>query len=226
MTRPVHPLFDDLDPELLERTDATAQPDFIHPMLATLHDEPFHREGWIYERKFDGVRLLAFREDGATRLMTRNEKDRSATWFEMLRRAIEWGDPLRFTEHRVEDGVAYWKEACQKGWEGVIAKDGESRYVHRRSRDWLKFKCVNRQELVVGGFTDPEGERKGFGALLLGYHRDDDLVYAGRVGTGFDDETLETDGGKLRHPRFVGLRHDKAAEDVVRERPASQEGSG
>jgi bifunctional non-homologous end joining protein LigD len=132
--------------------------------------------------------------------------------------------------------------------------------VHARSRDWLKFKCVNRQELIIGGYTDPEGARKGFGALLVGYYEDGALRYAGKVGTGFDDETLEdlhdrmqaierdgpafvdevkqkgthwvkpelvgefgftewTEDGKLRHPRYIGLREDKPAKKVRRERP-------
>jgi len=141
----------------------------------------------------------------------------------------------------------------------VIAKHGSSSYVNERSRDWLKFKCVGRQEFVVGGFTDPEGQRVGLGALLLGYYDDDQLQYAGKVGTRFEEETLATlrhklekiecgtpafDGGrlphdgvhwgepkyvvevgftewtkhgKLRHPRYLGLRRDKEARQVVRE---------
>lgn len=180
----------------------------------------------------------------------------------VLKAAFEFGDPIRFLTHRNEDGEAYLEEACSDGREGIIAKRASSGYVHDRSKDWLKFKCVNRQELVVGGWTEPEGERIGLGALLLGYHESGDLTCAGKVGTGFDEETLRelsdaleereretspfaddagpsgsgvhwarpelvaevaftewTDGGKLRHPRFEGLRGDKDAEDVVRERP-------
>ena len=167
---------------------------------------------------------------------------------------------VRFTSHRNEEGEAYHREACEKGWEGVIAKDARAPYVHSRSKKWLKLKCGHRQELVVGGFTEPEGERTGFGALLLGYYDGDDLLYAGKVGTGFDDDTLEslrerldslerdtppyaegedlprkgvhwvtpklvaeigftewTEDHRLRHPRFLGLRRDKEAEEVVRE---------
>ena len=146
--------------------------------------------------------------------------------------------------------------------EGVIAKDGNASYVHSRSKKWLKFKCSHGQEFVIVGFTDPEGSRKGFGALLIGYHDDNgDLRYAGKVGTGYDDDFLEsfgetlksierktppvaaeddppssssvhwvtpkyvgevgftewTDDGKLRHPRFLGLRRDKDPEEIVRE---------
>jgi ATP-dependent DNA ligase len=131
--------------------------------------------------------------------------------------------------------------------------------VSRRTRDWLKFKCVNEQEFVIGGYTDPQGGRLGFGALLVGYHRGGKLVYAGKVGTGFDSATLQSLGrrlaqleidhspfvpeglprrhvhwvkpklvaeirftewtkdGKLRHPRFRGLRDDKRPTEVVRE---------
>ncbi len=178
----------------------------------------------------------------------------------ILKNALDFADPLRFTAHRNEHGTKFLDEACDKGWEGLIAKDCSAPYVHSRSKKWLKFKCVGRQELVIGGFTEPGGERIGFGALLLGYYRDDDLVYAGKVGTGFDDETLRslggrlerlerktspfdhgkpstkgvhwvrpklvgeigftewTSAGKLRHPRFLGLRRDKDPRDVVRER--------
>lgn len=180
----------------------------------------------------------------------------------LLRKVLVHQDPIRYTPHRNEDGEAYYEEACRKGWEGIIAKRADSAYVTRRSRNWLKFKCVNRQEFVIGGYTDPKGERHGFGALLLGYYEGEALVYAGKVGTGFDDEMLTelgdrleslatdeppyadpdkargkgvhwvkpvlvgevgftewTDAGELRHPRFVGLRDDKAPEEVVRERP-------
>jgi bifunctional non-homologous end joining protein LigD len=154
-----------------------------------------------------------------------------------------------------------WERAREEGWEGVIAKRRDSPYEHRRSPHWLKMKCEATQELVVGGFTDPKGKRVGLGALLVGYFDDDDLVFAGKVGTGFDTEllldlrrrldTLEipaspftrasglpragvhwtrpevvvqvaflewTGHDKLRHPRFLGVRIDKRARDVVRER--------
>jgi bifunctional non-homologous end joining protein LigD len=62
------------------------------------------------------------------------------------------------------------EKACRQGWEGVIAKNADSEYVSRRTRDWLKFKCSKAQEFVVGGYTEPHGSRIGFGALLLGYY--------------------------------------------------------
>ena len=114
-----------------------------------------------------------------------------------LRKLLTFDDPLRYTAHRNRDGETYYEEACRKGWEGVIAKRADSPYVHSRSRHWLKFKCVKSQEMVIGGYTDPKGEREAFGALLLGYYENGDLHYAGKVGTGFDDATLRDLGERL-----------------------------
>src|SRR5262249_50064035 len=101
---------------------------------------------------------------------------------ELLRKALAYRHPLRFTDHRETEGEAYYQEACELRWEGIIAKNGESLYVPGRSPDWLKFKCVNEQEFVIAGYTDSEGQRVGFGALLVGYYHDGKLVYAGKVG--------------------------------------------
>src|SRR6185503_10563480 len=89
----------------------------------------------------------------------------------------------------VEDR-APWDRARAEGWEGVIAKRRGSPYEHRRSKHWLKMKCERAQELVVGGFTDPQGARVGLGALLVGYYEGDEFVYAGKLGTGFDTRLL------------------------------------
>ena len=202
----------------------------------------------VYFYLFD---LLVCDEYDLTRMPLRARK-------RLLRRAFDFRDPLRFSAHRNADGEEYYRQACEQGWEGVIAKQAGSSYRSGRSTDWLKFKCVKDQELVIGGFTEPSGSRKGLGALLVGYHDDSDgLRYAGKVGTGYDDETLQslrrrldrltqdrspfagrvnerahwvrpelvaevgftewTRDGRLRHPRFQGLRTDKAARDVVRE---------
>ena len=163
-----------------------------------------------------------------------------------------------------------WERACREGWEGVIAKRRDSPYEHRRSPHWLKMKCEASQELVVGGFTDPQGARVGLGALLVGYFDGDDFVFAGKVGTGFDTKLLLelrarldaleiptppftkatgcrgcartgcgrrsscrsrfiewTVHGKLRHPRLLGVRTDKApARSSGRRRDhASREGA-
>jgi bifunctional non-homologous end joining protein LigD len=161
------------------------------------------------------------------------------------------------------NGADFFAQACRLGLEGSIAKRAASTYTGVRSREWMKIKCIQRQEMVVGGYTDPQGSRTGFGALLLGYYDDGKLRYAGKVGTGFDDKLLrdlhpqlrkreqdsppfvdpprgyEAKGahwvrpelvaeiaftewsrdGALRHPSFQGLKVDKKASDVVREKP-------
>jgi DNA ligase D-like protein (predicted ligase) len=179
----------------------------------------------------------------------------------LLRAALKFGGGVRLTAHRNRDGEAFFKDACRKGWEGLIAKRADSRYTQARSRDWLKFKCEHGQELVIGGYTSPRGSRVEFGALLVGYYDGDELRYAGKVGTGFDQATLHelgaklrelrqpeppftdpsqisdrtvtwvapklvaqvgfaewTGHGRVRHPRFLGLREDKAAREVVLEK--------
>ena len=83
-----------------------------------------------------------------------------------------------------------WEVASSEGWEGVIAKRRGSPYEHRRSKYWLKMKCEATKELVVGGFTDPQGSRVGLGALLVGHFDKDDFVFAGKIGTGFDTKLL------------------------------------
>jgi bifunctional non-homologous end joining protein LigD len=180
-----------------------------------------------------------------------------------LRSLLRWHRPLRSTPHRVSGGEQWFAEICRQGWEGLIAKRTDAAYPAGRTKDWLKFKCEAGQELVVVGWTDPERSRVALGALLLGYHDrsggTEDLVYAGKVGTGFSQAVLRdlhaqlrrieidespctrgklprkgvhwarpelvaqvaftewTEAGQLRHPRFLGLRDDKLAADVVRE---------
>jgi DNA ligase D-like protein (predicted ligase) len=177
----------------------------------------------------------------------------------LLRDAVSFDDPIRFSSHRNTDGEDYLEQACARGWEGLIAKRADAVYrPGKRSDAWLKFKCVREQELVIGGWTDPTGSRQGFGALLVGVYDGKDLRYAGKVGTGFDDKLLHslrsrfddlgadhspfadavrekgthwlrpelvaqggftewTRDGRLRHPRYLGLRDDKDPRDVVRE---------
>ena len=132
----------------------------------------------------------------------------------LLRHALRFEGPLRLTPHRNRDGEALFREACQKGWEGVIAKRADAPYTHGRSRDWLKFKCSAEQELVIGGFTAPRGSRTELGALLLGYYEDGTLRYAGKVGTGFTQATLR-DLAALLDP----LRQERSPfADELRER--------
>ena len=310
-------------------------PEWRSPTLATLTNERFSDPEWIFERKLDGVRGLAFRDGDQVRLLSRNRLSLNGTYPEIvdalakqdtsrfvvdgeivafegrrtsfarlqgrlgitdpdeargsgipvvyylfdllhldgkdttqvpligrkqrLRNTFEFSDPLRFTTHRIKDGEAAYRAACERGDEGVIAKRADSVYEGRRSTNWLKFKCSRDQEFVIVGYTAPKGSRVGLGALLLGYHDDGDMVYAGKVGTGFDTATLRslherlsrteqttppitrgltrepgahwvrptsvaqvafsewTRDGKLRHPRYLGLRTDKSPDEVVRE---------
>jgi bifunctional non-homologous end joining protein LigD len=126
-----------------------------------------------------------------------------------LHQLLDFGDPLRYTEHRVGDGVEFYSEACRLGWEGLIAKRADAPYQAGRTKDWLKFKCENNQEFVIGGYTDPRGSRIGFGALLLGvYDSDGQLVYAGKVGTGFNEQTLHR-----LHDELSKLEQDRSPFD-------------
>lgn len=116
----------------------------------------------------------------------------------ILKRAITFKPPLRYTVYKSTHGIPLFKHACKKGWEGVIAKHKESAYIHKRSQNWLKFKCVQEQELVIAGYTEPERSRIGFGALLVGYYKGNKLMYAGKVGTGYNDDFLTTFIKKLQ----------------------------
>jgi bifunctional non-homologous end joining protein LigD len=125
----------------------------------------------------------------------------------VLRALLTFDGPLRFTEHRDTEGEAYFREACAAGWEGLVAKRADAPYRAGRTKDWLKFKCESGQEFVIGGFTDPRGSRIGFGALLLGYYDPDgELVYAGKVGTGFDQKLLRS-----LHESMAALERDTPA---------------
>jgi len=206
-------------------------------MAATLTQERFTGPEWVFERKLDGIRLIAFKKGAEVKLFSRNQLpqhypavseaiahlkvenvifDGEAAWdptsrvayhiFDILwlndrsvmslpldeRRALlkdfAFRAPLAHVPE-VTDGQP-WERACREGWEGVIAKRRTSIYEHRRSLHWLKMKCEASQELVVGGFTDPQGSRVGFGALLVGYFDGDDFVFAGKIGTGFDTKLL------------------------------------
>src|SRR3954454_7214502 len=176
-----------------------------------------------------------------------------------LRRLLGFTGPIRYTPYRLAGDEEYFADICRRGWEGLIAKRADAPYAAGRTDRWLKVKCEAGQELVVVGWTDPEGSRVALGALLLGYHDGADLVYAGKVGTGFSQQVLRdlharlvplerptspctvgrlpvagvhwaepelvaqvaftewTTAGQLRHPRFLGLRADKSASEVVRE---------
>jgi DNA ligase D-like protein (predicted ligase) len=265
--------------------DPGAQPDWVEPELATLTRDRFSDPAWLYERKFDGERCLAFRDGGSLRLMTRNRQQVNSTYPELdaalsaqgaddfivdgevvafvgrttsfsqlqqrlgvrqpgeelrrsvpvyyylfdvmyaagrdvrdlplrdrkriLRGLLTFAGPLRFATHRNRDGAAYFADACRWGWEGLIAKRADAPYRAGRGHDWLKFKCENSQEFVIGGYTDPQRSRHGFGALLIGYYDDQGrLTYAGKVGTGFTEATLASLHAALadlerEHPAFA-----------------------
>jgi len=109
----------------------------------------------------------------------------------LLRNMFDFRDPLRFSEHYEHHGEAFFRHACALRWQGLVAKRADSGYQGGPSCDWLTLPCVRTQEFVVGGFTEPQGRRIGFGALLVGYYDDGGaLRYAGKVGTGYDNATL------------------------------------
>ena len=118
---------------------------------------------------------------------------------------------LQHTEAWRDDSQRRFAEACRSGWEGLIAKRADAPYVAGRSKNWLKLKCVWEQEFVIGGYTEPNGSRTDFGALLVGYYEQGVLRYAGKVGTGYTKSTLNDLGLRLRTleasgPPFVDAR--------------------
>jgi bifunctional non-homologous end joining protein LigD len=126
----------------------------------------------------------------------------------LLAKIVGEGTLIRYSDHVVGNGPAFFAQACGIGVEGIVSKRVDSRYVATRSRDWQKVKCSERQEFVIGGYTNPQGSRTGFGALLLGVYDGDALRYCGKVGTGFNDETLTSLTAKLERletdkPPFV-----------------------
>jgi bifunctional non-homologous end joining protein LigD len=111
----------------------------------------------------------------------------------LLRRLLEAAGPaeaLRYSDHVIGSGPEFFAHACRLGLEGVVAKRRDAPYRGGRGRDWLKIKCLREQEVVIGGYTEPEGSRIGLGALLAGVHQDGRLVYVGKVGTGFTNKSL------------------------------------
>src|SRR5262245_13218668 len=188
---------------------------------------------------------------------------RKAALARMLASANDKAAALRYSDHVVGSGAEFLEQACRLGLEGIVSKRRDAPYRGARGADWLKIKCLAQQEIVIGGYTEPEGSRVGIGALLGGVYEDGRLVYVGKIGTGFDTRTLHdlkarltrleqktnpfaarppgaarahwvkpelvaqvkfsewTSDGKLRQPAFQGLRADKSATAVVRERPSN-----
>jgi bifunctional non-homologous end joining protein LigD len=182
----------------------------------------------------------------------------------LLRKVIGRGRAsLGVGPESIGEGTEFLKQSCALGLEGAVSKRLDSPYRSgERTQEWVKAKCTHSQEMVIGGYTEPQGSREGFGALLLGVYEGVKLRYSGKVGTGFDATSLLSlakklkrrerraspfvdapvrkgsngvhwvrpdlvaqveftewsDDGMLRHPSFQGLRADKQATEVVRER--------
>ena len=248
----------------------------VQPMLAEPADEAFTRDGWIFELKLDGYRLLAAKSHGEALLLTRNGNDYTgvfpeiaraikalplddgiidgevvvldaqgvpsfarlqqrgrlqssldikraavelpATFYafdfiafeghdlrplplvrrkELLADAVPKLGPVRLLDHIERDGEAFLEQVTKIGLEGVIAKRAEAPYRGGRFGNWLKIKAERTDDFVIVGYTSPKGSRSHFGALQLADYVGDTLVYAGRVGTGFDDKLLAELGALL-----------------------------
>ncbi len=249
----------------------SAKPRFVEPMKAKLVEKPPPTGDWIYELKFDGIRLIAIKERGKVSLLSRNQNDLSARFSEIVHavknlpadECVLDGEVVALDEHgrssfqllqarEMEgrkspvyfyafdllqldgkslvsvplearknvleklcagaddpmirysgaiggDASQLLNEVQRHGLEGIIGKLCQSVYEPgRRSGAWIKLKCVNEQEFVIGGYTPPQGARKYFGAILAGYYKGRDLVFAGKVGTGFTTKLLATLHKKFR----------------------------
>jgi bifunctional non-homologous end joining protein LigD len=244
------------------------------PQLATLTDEVFDNDAWLFETKFDGYRALIEINNGKVNLKSRNgitfnrkypplveafkivehdvildseivvEDDEGKSKFQWLQYYMEepdrgklkcyvfdilyfngfdltglelvqrkrileallpQTDEIIYSKHIIGEGNKALAEAEKQEGEGLIAKKISSKYlINKRSKDWLKIKITKEQEMVIGGFTDPNGGRMGFGSLLLGYYEDGKFVYSGKCGTGFNEESL-----KDMHKRLKKLETDK-----------------
>jgi bifunctional non-homologous end joining protein LigD len=259
-----------------------AKPRFIEPMKAKLVEEPPTTGDWLYELKFDGIRLIAIKNGEKVSILSRNQNEQSGRFpdiveaietlparecvidgevvaldeegrssfqllqglemegrenpvyfyaFDLLqfdgksllnlpleaRKSVlervcgDAGDPIRYSGPIGADARPLLKEVKRRGLEGIIGKLRNSVYEPgRRSGAWIKLKCVDEQEFVIGGYTPPRGARKHFGAVLVGYYDDKKLVFAGKVGTGFDGKMLSLLHKKFReeereHCPFVDL---------------------
>jgi bifunctional non-homologous end joining protein LigD len=109
-----------------------------------------------------------------------------------LQEKIVAGGVVQFSDHYAEKGLDLFAAARQRGLEGIVAKKRNGTYVEKRSGDWLKIKITQTQDCVIGGYTDPEGSRDYFGALVLGmFDKKKRLIHVGQVGTGFDQKALK-----------------------------------
>ena len=240
----------------------SAKARFIEPMKAKLVEEPPTTGDWVYELKFDGIRLIGVKKDDKVSLLSRNENEltrrfpeiveaiktlparecvidgevvaldeegrssfqllqaremegrKSPVYFyafdllqldgksllslplEARKNVLERlcsgvGDPIRYSGAIGGDAKQLLDEVKRRGLEGIIGKQRNSVYEPgRRGGAWIKLKCVSEQEFVIGGYTPPQGSRKYFGAILVGYYAKKKLVFAGKVGTGFSAKML------------------------------------
>lgn len=238
------------------------------PQLATLADEIFDNDEWIFENKYDGYRALIQIHKGKVNLVSRNNisfnnkykdlveafevikddmildgeivvEDKKGnsrfqwlqyyqdnpnqgqlkcyvfdilyfngydlTSLELLQRkrileaVLPQTDDIIYSGHIIGKGTKALEQAREKGNEGLIAKKITSAYhVSKRSKEWLKIKVTKEQEMVIGGYTEPKGSRTGFGSLLLGYYEDGKFIYSGKVGTGFNEDSLKDMYTKLK----------------------------
>ncbi|MGZ4816119.1 MAG: DNA polymerase ligase N-terminal domain-containing protein [Terriglobales bacterium] len=204
-------------PDSLPGAVKSPMPRVIHPMLATLTDQPFSSPDWLYEIKWDGYRAIAFIENGKLRLVSRNQNEMTSLYPELqvlpkqvkatqaildgevvaleqrkqlLQSIITPSPILRYSEHFVNEGERLFEAAREQGLEGIVAKRRNSCYEQKRSREWLKMKISRRQETVIAGYTDPRGSREHFGSLVLGLYNDEGrLVHVGNAGAGFNAST-------------------------------------
>lgn len=238
------------------------------PQLATLADEIFDSDEWVFENKYDGYRTLIQIHNGNVELVSRNGlsfntkykplvhafgiinddmildgeivvEDKNGksnfqwlqyyqdnpdkgklkcyvfdilyfngfdlTSLELLQRKkilealLPKTEDIIYSDHIFGKGTKALAEAQKKGSEGLIAKKTTSTYhVNKRSKEWLKIKVTNEQEMVIGGYTEPKGSRTGFGSLLLGYYQNSEFIYSGKVGTGFNEDLLKDIYTKLK----------------------------
>ncbi|HYU31595.1 MAG TPA: DNA ligase D [Thermoanaerobaculia bacterium] len=168
---------------LLDGEVAVLEPDGTTSFQALQNALTGDREHDLVYFAFDLLYLDGYDLRGATLL------DRKAALAGVL--SGNASPTIRFSDHVEGSGEAFFRQACSHSLEGIVCKRGDLPYRSGRTKEWLKVKCLKRQEFVIVGFTDPEGSRTGFGALLLGVHDDQgELVFAGKVGTGFNDQLL------------------------------------
>ena len=242
-------------------------PENVYPMLATLADEPFNNDEWLFEIKWDGYRAVTYLKDGEAKLLSRNQSAFTQKYFpvtealqsldfnavldgeiiaidennlanfqllqnwqntpaqlqlfvfdilwldgydvtaiplihrkDLLRKILPQDhEIIKYSDHIAGEGKNFFDAAAKQGLEGIMAKKSNSLYkLNSRSESWLKIKVSLRQEVIIAGFTKPRNSRKFFGALILGIYNNEDLLYIGHTGGGFNYKSLEEVYEKLK----------------------------